>query len=80
VRISHRQSNCMKVVTSAPAAYANYSAAFGSDEKIYKPTTWVETTANCKEKAGVFTFVTEKFTITTANLVFFGVGKVFIYI
>ena len=50
-------------------------AAFGDDGKTYMPTTWIETTADCKEKAGVFTFVTEKFTITTANLVFFGVGK-----
>lgn len=41
----------------------------------YTPASWIETKADCKEKAEVFVFVTEKFTITTANLVFFGVGK-----
>ena len=30
---------------------------------------------NCKEIATVYYFVDEKFTITTANLVFFGISK-----
>ena len=48
---------------------------FADGGKTYQPTAWIETTTDCKEKAEVFVFVKEKFTITTANLVFFGVVK-----
>ena len=44
--------------------------------KTFVPNSWIETKTDCKEKAEVFVFVTEKFTIPTATLVFFGVGKV----
>jgi len=67
------QSDCMKSVSSTPDA--TYMAGYSASGKTYTPTTWLETKSDCKEKAEVFVFVTEKFTITTANLVFFGVGK-----
>jgi len=64
-------STCIKEVSMAPSN----TASFVSGSKTYLPTTWLETKADCKEKAKVFTFVTESFTITTANLVFFGIMK-----
>lgn len=40
-----------------------------------EPVSWIMTKPNCKEQATVFWFVDEKFTITTANIVFFGISK-----
>jgi len=68
------QSQCMKEVTSVPENMSANSA-FLSGGKSYEPQVWIETKPDCEEKARVFTFVTEKFTATTANLVFFGVSK-----
>lgn len=65
------ESSCKKEVTKAP----HDIVPFVSGSKSYVPTTWLEIKADCKEKAKVFTFVTESFTITTANLVFFGIVK-----
>mmetsp|Transcript_15472 Transcript_15472/g.48706 ORF Transcript_15472/g.48706 Transcript_15472/m.48706 type:complete len:202 (+) Transcript_15472:58-663(+) len=70
------QSKCMKVVEAPPSkALSNVSTAIASGTKVYAPTKWLETKTDCSEKAKVFLFVTESFTITTAYLVFFGVVK-----
>ena len=53
----------------------HYPTANSAKDLSYAPVQWIETKANCKEKAQVFSFVQEQFTITTANLVFFGIGK-----
>lgn len=67
------QSACIKEVTATPNSTWNMIQS--ENGKTFKPLTWLETKADCKEKAKVFTFTTEQFTITTANLVFFGVVK-----
>ena len=64
-------SECVKSVSKAP----NTVVPYVSGSKTYTPTKWLETKSDCKEKAKVFLFVTESFTITTANLVFFGIVK-----
>jgi len=51
-----------------PILTLNPLAGYSAAGKTYTPTTWLETKSDCKEKAEVFVFVTEKFTITTANL------------
>jgi len=66
------QSKCTKVVSAVPSGLGSN---FTTDGKMFTPQTWLQHTPDCKEKAKVFTFVTESFTITTANLVFFGVVK-----
>jgi MFS family permease len=67
------QSKCTKVVSAVPDGLG--SSFTTDDGKSFTPQTWLEETPDCTEKAKVFTFVTESFTITTANLVFFGVVK-----
>jgi hypothetical protein len=67
------QSECQKQVFSTPDT--SFMTGYTQGGKTYTPSSWIETKSDCKEKAEVFTFVTEKFTITTANLVFFGVIK-----
>lgn len=67
------QSQCQKQVFSAPEN--SNMTAYTAAGVTYTPSSWIETKADCKEKAEVFTFVTEKFMLTTANYVFFGVVK-----
>lgn len=67
------QSVCKKQVFSTPDTA--FMAGYSADGITYTPSSWIETKSDCKEKAEVFHFVTEKFVLTTANLVFFGVVK-----
>jgi len=67
------QSKCKKPVTELPFnGYGRWNRPEGIS---YAPIEWMKVDANCEEKAKVFTFSTERFTITTAYLVFFGVTK-----
>jgi len=66
------QSKCLKEVTAIPNGVG---WAQDIDGKHYSANSWIERKTDCTEKAEVFTFVTESFTITTAYLVFFGVTK-----
>mmetsp|Transcript_126431 Transcript_126431/g.366024 ORF Transcript_126431/g.366024 Transcript_126431/m.366024 type:complete len:508 (-) Transcript_126431:361-1884(-) len=66
-------SECRKIVTEVPGAKFNGSPY--TDGKFYTPKTFEEFDPNCKEKAEVFVFVGESFTITTAYLIFFGITK-----
>lgn len=65
------QSECRKEVLSPP--FKTTSVASGTF--TYTPAAWIQVKNNCTEKAEVFTFVTEKFTLTTSNFVFFGITK-----
>jgi len=69
------QSKCEKVVNKLPGTRRLLPLDHAIDGKTYTPVEWLEKKDNCKEKAKVFLFVTESFTITTAYLVFFGVVK-----
>jgi len=64
------QSQCRSVVKSGPA-----TPIMQGDGTTLVPTTWIKTVEGCTEKATVYWFVDEKFTITTANIVFFGIAK-----
>jgi len=67
------QSACKKQVFSTPDAA--FTGGYSAGGLTYTPNSWIETKSDCKEKAEVFHFVTEKFVLTTSNLVFFGVVK-----
>jgi len=71
------QSKCTKVVDKLPSSRRLVLAPGHTviDGHYFEPVKWLEQKDDCKEKAKVFLFVTESFTITTANLVFFGVVK-----
>lgn len=69
------QSKCQKIVDKLPTRRL-LPTTFTKGGKTYEPVEWKETKdSTCKEKAKVFLFVTERFTITTAYLVFFGLVK-----
>eukprot|EP00960_Hanusia_phi_P048855 759209-Hanusia_phi.AAC.4 len=65
------QSRCKKEIYNPPFEMNPIT----SGQYTYTPDAWLQVKSNCTEIAEVFTFVTEKFTLTTANLVFFGITK-----
>lgn len=68
------QSTCRSLVYEAPQS--PITGTFVDDsQNTYTAMSYLKVKPNCVEKAGVFAFVDEKFTITTANLVFFGIAK-----
>lgn len=72
------QSKCQKEVDKLPSSrrlVPSVGQVISKSGKQYTPVKWLETKPDCKEKAKVFLFVTERFTITTAYLVFFGLVK-----
>jgi len=73
------QSKCEKLVDSDKVPTRRLlpvPSTIYKNGKTYTPVMWKETQGGtCKEKAKVFLFVTESFTITTAYLVFFGLVK-----
>lgn len=72
------QSKCQKEVDKLPSSrrlVPSVGQVISKSGKQYTPVKWLETKPDCKEKAKVFLFVTESFTITTAYLVFFGLVK-----
>jgi len=68
-------SKCTKEITTLPTAASAAGMTHVISGKSYMANSWIEVKPDCKEKAKVFTFVTESFTITTSYLVFFGVVK-----
>eukprot|EP00283_Hemiselmis_rufescens_P002735 CAMPEP_0173418318 /NCGR_PEP_ID=MMETSP1357-20121228/506_1 /TAXON_ID=77926 /ORGANISM="Hemiselmis rufescens, Strain PCC563" /LENGTH=577 /DNA_ID=CAMNT_0014380797 /DNA_START=38 /DNA_END=1771 /DNA_ORIENTATION=- len=66
------QSQCRSVASPPQSAVQSVMDAGGNS---YTPLTYIKEKPGCTEKATVYWFVEEKFTITTANLVFFGVSK-----
>jgi len=68
-------SECRKLVSRVPGVGPANMKMNASNGRLYTVTTLEELKPDCQEKAEVFVFVGESFTITTAYLVFFGLTK-----
>merc|ERR1719296_37684 len=74
------KSECEEIVPWEALNYNNQWVSYPPDQHPDAPygvrvETYRRKSRGCREKAQVFTFISESFTITTANLVFFGFTK-----